>query len=108
MYIIAVGWAYVVGMLALGADSLGAGLALCLGLGVSPVLLLAYFARSRAHLRQSVRVTSERLHHEDGAHAQADQQHLLQGRTQFRAPVQSGDEVGDGNVDHAGGDETEQ
>jgi len=52
MYIVVIGWVYVIGMLSLGANSLAAGLSMFVGVGLVPVVLLAYLARLRSRRRE--------------------------------------------------------
>jgi hypothetical protein len=107
MYIVAIAWVYVIGMLSLGMPSFAYGLVVFLALGIGPLAALAWIASLRP-ARPSVRVIDERLHGGDGADAQADERDLLQGRAQVDALVQPGDEVGDRHVDHARRDEPQQ
>jgi hypothetical protein len=107
MYIVAIAWVYVIGMLSLGMRSFGSGLAVFLLLGLGPLAVLAWIAALRAG-RRSVRVFDERAYGRNGADAQADERHLLQGRAQVDPLVQPGDQIRDRDVDHAGRDETQQ
>lgn len=72
MYIVAIGWAYVILMMAITASSLGKALAILIFLGVLPLALFVYvFGRPR---RRSMRVTDEVPHQRDRGNAQSDQQ----------------------------------
>lgn len=73
MYIVAIGWAYVILMMALVSDSPGKALAILLFLGVLP---LAFFVRvfgGRARRSVADQMSDQR----DRADPQSDQDHLL-------------------------------
>ncbi len=57
MYIIAIGWAYVILMMAVTSSSLGKALAIVLFLGVLPIMVFAYAVGGRK--RRSVAVADE-------------------------------------------------
>jgi len=73
MYIVAIGWAYVILMVAITASSLGKGLAIAFFLGVLPLWLLVYLAGSPRRRRRSMAVPDEVSDQRDGADAEADQ-----------------------------------
>jgi hypothetical protein len=73
MYIVAIGWAYVILMMAITASSLGKGLAIAFFLGVLPLWLFGYLAGSRRRRRRSMAVSDEVADQRDGADAEADQ-----------------------------------
>jgi len=52
MFVVWAAWLYVIGMLALGAASALHGIALFAGLGIGPVLLMAWLAALRARRRK--------------------------------------------------------
>lgn len=54
MYIVAIGWAYVILLMALTASSVGKALAVLVFLGVLPLLLFAYAAGKLRPRRRSV------------------------------------------------------
>ena len=72
MYIVAIGWAYVILMMALTSSSVGKALAIVVFLGVLPLALFVYvFDRPRR--RRSVPVTDEMAEQRDAADAESDQ-----------------------------------
>ncbi len=71
MYIVAIGWAYVILMMAITASSIGKALAILLFLGVLPLALFVYaFGRPR---RRSVAVADEETGQRDAPDSQPDQ-----------------------------------
>jgi hypothetical protein len=71
MYIVAIGWAYVILMMAITAGSLGKALAVLVFLGVLPLALFVYvFDRPR---RRSARIANEVADQRDAADPQSDQ-----------------------------------
>lgn len=72
MYIVAIGWAYVVLMLALTASSVAKGLAVLVFLGIIPLLLFAYLAGKLVPRRRSVAVSDEMGHQRDAADPDTD------------------------------------
>lgn len=71
MYIVAIGWAYVILMMAVTASSIGKALAILFLLGVLPLALFIYvFNRPR---RCSVAIADEIAHQRDTANSQTDQ-----------------------------------
>ncbi len=73
MYIVAIGWAYVILTMAITASSLGKGLAIAFFLGVLPLWLFIWIADGPRR-RRSMAVTDEMTDHGDGADAKPDQQ----------------------------------
>ncbi len=108
MYIIAIAWIYVIGMLALSSSSLALGATLFLGAGVAPLALLAWIGSMRRCGRDRRSVMHQGLDDPDGPDPHPDQQHLLNGGTQVHPLVQTRDQVGNRDVDHARGDEPQQ
>ncbi len=71
MYIVAIGWAYVILMMAITASTIGKGLAIFIFLGVIPLgLFVLIFGRPK---RRSMPVTDEKPHQPDTPDSQADQ-----------------------------------
>lgn len=71
MYIIAIGWAYVILMMAVTASSIGKALAILVLLGVLPLALFIYvFGRP---CRRSVAVADEIADQRDTTNSQSDQ-----------------------------------
>ena len=71
MYIVAIGWAYVILMMAITASSIGKGLAILVFLGVLPLALFVYvFDRPRR--RRSVGALDQTPGQSDRADAQSD------------------------------------
>ena len=70
MYIVAIGWAYVILMMAITASSIGKGLSIFVFLGLLPLTLFGYLAgRPR---RRSVPVSDEMPTQSDATHTQLD------------------------------------
>jgi hypothetical protein len=73
MYIVAIGWAYVILMMAITSSSVGKALAIVIFLGVLPLALFVYvFDRPRRRPR-SVAVADELPDQHDAADSQSDQ-----------------------------------
>lgn len=71
MYIVAIGWAYVILMMAITASSVGKGLAVLFFLGVLPLGLFVYVAGWPQ--RRSLAVANEIADQRDGTDAKPDQ-----------------------------------
>ena len=72
MYIVAIGWAYVILMMAITASSIGKAVAIVVFLGVLPLALFIYvFDRPRR--RRSMSVADEVTDQGDAADAKPDQ-----------------------------------
>lgn len=72
MYIVAIGWAYVIVMMALTASSVGKALAILLFLGALPLALFIYAAGGRRQ-RRSVAVTDQVTDQRNAADSEPDQ-----------------------------------
>lgn len=71
MYIIAIGWAYVILMMAITASTIGKAIAILIFLGVIPLGLFAFiFGRPK---RRSMPVADEETHQPDTPDSQTDQ-----------------------------------
>ncbi|HQT00913.1 MAG: hypothetical protein B7Y26_06745 [Hydrogenophilales bacterium 16-64-46] len=70
MYIIAIGWAYVILLMALTSSSLAKALAIVIFLGVLPIMLFAYAVGGRK--RRSVVMADEVADQGDRADPQSD------------------------------------
>lgn len=74
MYIVAIGWAYVILMMAVTASSIGKALAILVFLGVLPLALFIYVLDGPRRRRQrSMRLADEMTDHRDAANAKPDQ-----------------------------------
>ena len=71
MYIVAIGWAYVILMMAITASSIGKALAILVFLGVLPLALFVY-TFDRPKRRRSVALTDEVTGQRDGSDSQSD------------------------------------
>ncbi len=72
MYIVAIGWAYVILMMAITASSIGKALAILIFLGILPLALFVYvFDRPRR--RRSMAISDEVAGQRDAADPQSDQ-----------------------------------
>ena len=72
MYIVAIGWAYVILMMAVTASSVGKALSTLVFLGVLPLALFVYVAGGRKRPRRSVALPDEVAGQRDAADPQAD------------------------------------
>ncbi len=70
MYIVAIGWAYVILLMAITSSTLGKAVAILLFLGVLPLALFVYAVGGRK--RRSVRVADEVTDQRDSTDSQAD------------------------------------
>lgn len=70
MYIVAIGWAYVILLMAITSSTLGKAVAILLFLGVLPLALFVYAVGGRK--RRSVRVADEITDQRDSTDSQAD------------------------------------
>ncbi|MEW6120897.1 MAG: hypothetical protein AB1593_12500 [Pseudomonadota bacterium] len=75
MYIVAIGWAYVILMMALTASSIGKALAILLFLGVLPLALFVYALGGRK--RRSVAMADQMPDQGNRTDTQTDQDKLL-------------------------------
>ena len=73
MYIVAIGWAYVILMMAATASSVGKALAIAFFLGVIPLALFVYVADAPRRRRRSVAVAEKMADQRDAADAKPDQ-----------------------------------
>lgn len=75
MYIIAIGWLYVILMMAITAKSFAAGLFTFLAYGLAPVALVLWLMGSpiRKKRRKLRDAADQPLHADNGTHAQRDQ-----------------------------------
>lgn len=71
MYIVAIGWAYVILMMAITASSIGRALAILIFLGVLPLALFVY-TLDRPKRRRSVTLADEVTGQRDGSDSQSD------------------------------------
>jgi len=74
MYIVAIGWAYVILMMAITASSIGKALAVLIFLGVLPLTLFVYVAGGPRRQRRSMAVPNEVTDQRDAADPKSDQQ----------------------------------
>ena len=73
MYIVAIGWAYVILMMAITASSIGKALAILILLGVLPLALFVYVAGGPRRRRRSMAVSNDIASQRDAADPQSDQ-----------------------------------
>jgi hypothetical protein len=73
MYIVAIGWAYVILMMAVTASSFGKALAILIFLGVLPLALFVYIADRPRRQRRSVGVLDKMPGQSNRANSQSDQ-----------------------------------
>ncbi|MHB0981749.1 MAG: hypothetical protein ACYCWB_01690 [Thiobacillus sp.] len=73
MYIVAIGWAYVILMMAITASSIGKALAILILLGVLPLALFVHVADGPQRRRRSMAVADDITGQRDAADPQSDQ-----------------------------------
>jgi hypothetical protein len=72
MYIVAIGWAYVILMMAITASSVGKALSILLFLGALPLALFIYVADGPRRRRRSVAIADEMADQRDAADPEPD------------------------------------
>ena len=72
MYIVAIGWAYVILMMAITASSIGKALAILIFLGVLPLALFVYVVDGPRRRRRSVAVSNQKPDQRDAANPHSD------------------------------------
>lgn len=72
MYIVAIGWAYVILMMAITASSIGKALAILFFLGILPLALFIYVADGPRRRRRSLALADEVARQGNGRDAQSD------------------------------------
>lgn len=72
MYIVAIGWAYVILMMAITASSIGKALAILIFLGILPLALFVYVAGGSRRRRRSMALADEVTRQGDGTDPQSD------------------------------------
>ena len=73
MYIVAIGWAYVILMMSITASSVGKALAILVFLGVLPIALFVYVVDGPRRRRRSMPVSDDITDQRDAADSQPDQ-----------------------------------
>jgi hypothetical protein len=73
MYIVAIGWAYVILMMTITASSIGKALVILILLGVLPLALFVYVADGPRRRQRSMAVADEITGQRDAADPQSDQ-----------------------------------
>ena len=121
MYIVAIAWIYVVLMMSITEQSIIAGILTFVFYGLGPLALFLWIfgtpARRRAAHRNALLAQAEAsvgesvdqvVDQHDAADAGRNEHHLLNGGGQLGTTVQTGDQVGDGDIDHAGSRDAQQ
>ncbi|HEY9146266.1 MAG TPA: hypothetical protein VIN36_06235 [Thiobacillus sp.] len=72
MYIVAIGWAYVILMMAITASSIGKALAILIFLGVLPLALFVYVVGGPRRRKRSVALADEVPREGDGGDPKTD------------------------------------
>jgi hypothetical protein len=73
MYIVAIGWAYVILMMAITASSVGKALAILIFLGVFPIALFVYVAEGPRRRERSMAMADQVSDQRHAADSQPDQ-----------------------------------
>jgi len=121
MYIVAIAWIYVVLMMSITEQSIVAGIMTFVFYGLAPLALFLWIfgtpARRRAAHRKSLLAQAQAsvgesvdqmVDQHDAADAGRNEHHLLNGGGQLGSAVQTGDQIGDGDIDHAGSRDAQQ
>jgi hypothetical protein len=74
MYIVAIGWAYVILMMAITASSVTKALGILIFLGVLPLALFVYVADGPRRRRRSMAISDEMADQRDAANPESDHQ----------------------------------
>ncbi|KAB2321217.1 hypothetical protein F8A86_04860 [Betaproteobacteria bacterium SCN1] len=72
MYIVAIGWAYVILLMAITAGSIGKGLAILIFLGILPIGVFVYAFGRRKPAKRSVPVSDQMSHPGDASDSERD------------------------------------
>lgn len=72
MYIVAIGWAYVILMMAITASSIGKALAILIFLGVLPLALFVYVVGGPRRRQRSMALADEIARHGNGGDPKSD------------------------------------
>jgi len=109
VHIVVIAWLYVIGTMALTSSTLVGGLAFFAGAGVAPVLLWLMWAarRARARRRPPRSGLEQHVRGGDDSDTEPDERQLADRLERFGAPMQARNEVGDGDVQQAGGGDRE-
>ena len=105
VYIVAIAWLYVVILMSVTETNVTAGILTFVFYGLLPLSVLLWLIGTPARRRRLLDKTKPPHHNldpGDGENSQADQGDLLDGGTELRATVQTGNQVGNRDVDHAG------
>lgn len=109
MYIVAIAWLYVAVLMSVTENSVTAGVLTLVFYGLLPLGLLLWLvgtpARRRRRLLDQTETVDQAVNPGNGENAQADQADLLNRGAELRAAVQPGNQVGNGDVNHAGAGE---
>lgn len=121
MYIVAIAWIYVALMMSITEQSAIAGVMTFVFYGLAPLALFLWIfgtpARRRAAHRAALiskagasvgQSVDQVVDQNDAADAGRDEHHLLDGGGQLGTTVQPGNQVGDRDIDHAGGRDAQQ
>ncbi len=116
VYIVAIAWLYVTLLMAATEPSLVRGVLTFVFYGLGPLALLLWLMggprrrrdRGRRARGSGPEAVGENAHQPDGGHAQPDEQGLEDGVGGGDAPVKTGDQIGHGHVEHAGGGDRHQ
>lgn len=73
MYIVAIGWAYVILMMAITASSIAKALSILVFLGVLPIALFVYVADGPRRRRRSMTMADQGADQRDAADTHSDQ-----------------------------------
>jgi hypothetical protein len=76
MYIVAIGWAYVILMMAITASSIGKALVILIFLGVLPIALFVYVADAPRRRRRSMAMADQGADQRNAADSHPDERKL--------------------------------
>jgi len=106
MHVVLIAWLYVALMVAATEPNVVGSVMSFVFYGLVPVAIIAYIGTTRQ--RKKRRRLSELAGEHNGAEAEADEGDLAGRGADVASLVQAGDEVGHGDVDHAGGGDRQQ
>ena len=108
MYIVAIAWLYVTLMMAITENSVVGGVLTFVFYGLAPLgLFLWVFGTPARRRRKLASMRQDQMNSPDAANSQTNQGDLLDSRGQRSASVKAGDEIGNGDIHHAGDSKTE-
>jgi hypothetical protein len=108
MYIVAIAWLYVTLMMAITENSVVGGVLTFVFYGLAPLgLFLWVFGTPARRRRKLASMRQDQMNSPDTADTQSNERDLLDGGGQRGALVEARNEIGNGDIHHAGDGKTE-